>query len=45
MNTSKRGQSAVLEVQLLREGIVESVHQVQAVVCDPKGRVLMVAGD
>jgi L-asparaginase len=29
----------------LREGIVESVHHVQAVVCDSRGRVLSVAGD
>jgi L-asparaginase len=29
---------------LLREGIVESSHRVQAVVCDDRGRVLAVAG-
>jgi L-asparaginase len=34
-----------LEVRLLREGIPESVHRVHAVVCDPRGRVLMRAGD
>ncbi|MEM8602470.1 MAG: asparaginase [Cyanobacteria bacterium P01_H01_bin.121] len=45
INVSKRGHSTALQVQLLREGIPESWHQVQAVVCDPKGRVLMVAGD
>lgn len=40
----KRTQTAELEVQLLREGLVESVHQVQAVVCDDKGRTLSSAG-
>jgi len=34
-----------LEVRLLREGILESLHRVHAVVCDPRGRVLMRAGD
>ena len=34
-----------LEVRLLREGIPESRHRVHAVVCDPRGRVLMRAGD
>ena len=34
-----------LEVRLLREGILESRHRVHAVVCDPRGRVLMRAGD
>ncbi len=46
MNLGKRSQTTQpLEVQLLREGIVESVHEVQAVVCDDRGRSLMVAGD
>ncbi len=40
----KRTQTAELEVRLLREGIVESVHHVQAAVCDDKGRTLSVAG-
>jgi L-asparaginase len=30
---------------LLREGIVESTHQVQAIVCDNRGRVLLSAGN
>jgi len=30
---------------LLREGIVESKHRVQAAVCDNRGRVLSVAGN
>lgn len=41
----KRNQSPALSVQLLREGIIESCHHVQAVVCDSRGRVLSVAGD
>jgi L-asparaginase len=45
MTRGKRHQAAGLEVRLLREGIVESIHQVQAVVCDDRGRVLSVAGD
>jgi L-asparaginase len=40
----KRNQTAQLSVQLLREGIVESIHHVQAVVCDNRGRILSVAG-
>jgi len=34
-----------LEVQLLREGIIESVHHVEAVICDDRGRVLSTAGN
>ncbi len=45
MTRGKRTQAAELEVRLLREGIVESKHQVQAVVCDARGRVLSVAGN
>jgi L-asparaginase len=41
----KRTQAAALEVRLLREGIIESKHIVQAVVCDERGRVLSVAGN
>lgn len=41
----KRTQSAAIKVQLLREGIVESIHHVEAVVCDRRGRVLSVAGN
>ncbi len=44
MNRGKRTQSAELEVRLLREGIVESVHHVQAVVADQRGRTLYIAG-
>ena len=45
MTRGKRKQTATLEVQLLREGIVESTHRVQAVICDTRGRVLSVAGN
>jgi L-asparaginase len=34
-----------ITINLLREGIVESVQHAQAVVCDYRGRVLSVAGD
>lgn len=44
MTRGKRNQAAELEVRLLREGIVESIHRVQAVVADNRGRVLSVAG-
>ncbi|NJO81206.1 MAG: asparaginase [Cyanobacteria bacterium RM1_2_2] len=44
MTRGKRTQSAELEVRLLREGIVESVHRVQAVVADTRGRTLSAAG-
>ena len=45
MTRGRRTQAAELEVRLLREGIVESRHYVQAVVCDNRGRVLLVAGN
>jgi L-asparaginase len=45
MTRGKRTQTTPLEVHLLREGIVESSHQVEAAVCDSRGRVLLVAGD
>lgn len=45
MTRGKRTQTAELEARLLREGIIESAHRVQAVVCDDKGRVLSVAGN
>jgi L-asparaginase len=44
MTRGRRTQAAELEVRLLREGLVESQHRVQAVVCDDRGRVLSVAG-
>ncbi|MTJ11753.1 asparaginase [Anabaena sp. UHCC 0187] len=45
MIMGKRTQAAALEVRLLREGIIESRHIVQAVVSDDRGRVLSVAGN
>ena len=45
MTRGKRNQTPRLEVHLLREGIIESVHQVEATVCDSKGRIMLVAGN
>lgn len=45
MNRVSRHSSAPLEVQLLREGIVESTHKVHAVASDDRGRILASAGD
>ena len=45
MTRAKRYQAADLQAQLLREGIVESVHTAHAVVCDSRGRTLSVAGN
>ncbi|MCM0594086.1 MAG: asparaginase [Gloeotrichia echinulata IR180] len=45
MTMGKRTQATPLEVRLLREGIIESRHIVQAVVSDERGRVLSVAGN
>lgn len=44
MTRGKRTQAAKIEVHLLREGLIESVHQVEATVCDNRGRMLSVAG-
>ncbi|PSP17471.1 MAG: asparaginase [Cyanobacteria bacterium QS_8_64_29] len=44
-NKAKRVQSPPLEVRLLREGIGESAHRVQATVCDDRGRLLSLAGN
>jgi L-asparaginase len=41
----KRTHAKELEVRLLREGIIESRHVVQAAVSDHRGRVLSVAGN
>lgn len=45
MTRGKRTQAAELEVRLLREGIIESKHYVQATVADNRGRILSVAGN
>ncbi len=43
--TAQRPGVPPLEVTLRRNGIVESIHRVHAVVCDRRGRVLMRSGD
>lgn len=45
MTRGKRTHTPSLEVHLLREGILESSHQVEATVCDSRGRVLLLAGN
>ena len=45
MTRGKRTHSPKIEVHLLREGIVESIHQAEATVCDCRGRVLLTAGN
>ncbi len=46
MAMGKRNQTTEeLEIRLLREGIVESMHRAEAVVCDTRGRVLSCAGN
>ena len=45
MTRGKRTHTPSLEVHLLREGIAESSHNVEAVVCDSKGRTLLMAGN
>ncbi len=44
MNRVKRSPTHRLEIHLLREGIIESVHHVEAAICDDRGRVLSTAG-
>jgi L-asparaginase len=43
--TLRKGQASELKIQLLREGIVESVHVAHAVIADDRGRVLFSAGN
>jgi len=45
MTRGKRTTAPKIEVHLLREGIIESIHQVEATVCDNRGRGLLVAGN
>ncbi|MFP4100583.1 asparaginase [Coleofasciculus sp.] len=45
MTRVKRNQAPAIEVRLLREGIAESIHHAQSVLCDERGRVLSVAGN
>jgi len=44
MTRNKRANIPALQVHLLREGLVESVHQVEVVITDERGRVLFLAG-
>ncbi|PZD74643.1 hypothetical protein C1752_00829 [Acaryochloris thomasi RCC1774] len=45
MNMGKRKSTAALDIHLLREGIIESKHHAEVVVCDQRGRVLSTAGN
>lgn len=45
MNRMSRQSSPPLEVQVLREGIVESTHKAHIAACDERGRILASAGD
>lgn len=45
MTMGKRKPTAALDVHLLREGIIESRHQAEVVVCDQRSRVLSTAGN
>ncbi|MGK7931106.1 MAG: asparaginase [Microcystaceae cyanobacterium] len=45
MTRGMRNPTPKLEVRLLREGIVESVHLAEAVICDQRGRLLAMAGN
>ncbi|MCU0537005.1 MAG: asparaginase [Hydrococcus sp. Prado102] len=42
---AKRTTAPAITVELLREGIVESIHQASAVVCDSRSRILALAGN
>jgi L-asparaginase len=44
MTRGRRTHTTELEVRLLREGLIESTHRVQAIVCDDRGRTLSLAG-
>ncbi len=44
MAMQNRNATSAIEVQLLREGIVESIHKVHIAVTDSRGRVLTAAG-
>ena len=45
MTRGRRGQTPELQIRLLREGIVESIHHAHAVLCDDRGRIMLSAGD
>ena len=40
-----RNRTEALEINLLREGIIESRHSAEAVICDDRGRILASAGN
>lgn len=44
MTMGKRKHTAAFDIHLLREGIIESKHRAEIVVCDDRGRVLSMAG-
>ena len=44
MSLNKVNRSQSLTVRLLREGILESVHECEVAVCDHRGRILSMAG-
>lgn len=45
MTRGKRTHTPGIEIHLLREGITESTHFAEAIVCDDRGRGLMLAGN
>lgn len=45
MTRAKRTHAPKIEVHLLREGIIESYHHVEAALCDDRGRLMLVAGN
>jgi L-asparaginase len=45
MTRGKRTVAPKLEVHLLREGIIESVHHAEVAICDDRGRILSGAGN
>ena len=45
MTRGKRTQTPKLEVHMLREGIKESVHRIEAVVSDDRNRLMLLAGN
>jgi L-asparaginase len=45
MTRGRRGQTPEIQIRLLREGIVESIHHAHAVLCDDRGRIMLSAGD
>jgi L-asparaginase len=44
MTRGLRGDTPELQIRLLREGIIESIHHAHAVLCDDRGRIMLSAG-